>query len=113
MGIGGLMSKNSNKSTTKVPLLGDLPGIGYLFKSDGTNETSTDLLIFITAKTISPEGAPAEQVFNSADVRAMDVKREDLPGYRDGTDPFQPLPKPAAKPPVAASAPGTGAVHSH
>ncbi len=117
MGIGGLMSKNSNKSTTKVPLLGDIPVLGNLFKSEGTTALTTDLLIFITAKTLSAEGAPIEQVFNSDDVRAMEIKREDLPGYRDGTDPFVPLPKPVV-PPVAATAPTTsknssGAVHSH
>jgi type IV pilus assembly protein PilQ len=117
MGIGGLMSKNTNTSSTKVPLLGDLPGLGYLFKSDGTNATTTNLLIFITAKTLSPEGAPAEQVFNSADVREMEVKREDLPGYRDGTDPFLPLPKPVVAPPGSRAATtstiSSGAVHSH
>jgi type IV pilus assembly protein PilQ len=117
MGIGGLMSKNTNKSTTKVPLLGDIPGLGYLFKSDGATDASTDLLIFITAKTISPEGAPVEQIFNSADVRSMDVKREDLPGYRDGTDPFAPLPvpvvPPVTKPAATPSSASAGAVHAH
>ncbi len=103
MGIGGLMTKNSNKSTTKVPLLGDLPLLGRLFKTDGKNETSTNLIIFITAKTLSPEGAPIEQIFNSSDVRAMDIKSEDLPGFRDGTDPFKPLPPPPAPLPKGAA----------
>jgi type IV pilus assembly protein PilQ len=88
MGIGGLISTNLNKGVTKLPLLGDIPLIGYLFRSDATNNTVDNLVIFITAKTISAEGAPTEQVFNSEEVRKMGIKRSDLPGYRDGSDPY-------------------------
>jgi type IV pilus assembly protein PilQ len=59
-----------------------------LFKSENRNTESTNLIIFITAKTISAEGATVEQVFDSARVRELDMKREDLPGYRDGSNPF-------------------------
>jgi type IV pilus assembly protein PilQ len=71
-----------------VPLFGDIPIIGYLFKQDTRNNTVDNLVIFITAKTISAEGAPVEQVFNSEEVRAFKLRRTDLPGYRDGSDPF-------------------------
>jgi type IV pilus assembly protein PilQ len=47
-----------------------------------------NLVIFITAKTISAEGAPVEQIFNSKEVREFQMRRSDLPGYRDGSDPF-------------------------
>jgi type IV pilus assembly protein PilQ len=47
-----------------------------------------NLVIFITAKTISAEGAPVEQIYNSKDLRQFQLKRSDLPGYRDGSDPF-------------------------
>jgi type II secretory pathway component GspD/PulD (secretin) len=88
MGIGGLISTNFNNGVNKVPLLGSLPVIGYLFKQDTRNNTVDNLVIFITAKTISAEGAPVEQVFNSKEVREFQLKRSDLPGYRDGSDPF-------------------------
>jgi type IV pilus assembly protein PilQ len=88
MGIGGLISTNFDKSTNKVPLLGSIPLIGYLFKSDSTNNVVDNLVIFITAKTISAEGAPVEQVFNSKEVRQFQLRRSDMPGYRDGSDPF-------------------------
>jgi type IV pilus assembly protein PilQ len=88
MGIGGLISTNFNKGTNKIPILGDIPVIGYLFKQDSRNDTVDNLVIFITAKTISAEGAPVEQIFNSEEVRAFHMKRTDLPGYRDGSDPF-------------------------
>jgi type IV pilus assembly protein PilQ len=88
MGIGGLISTNFNKGVNKVPLLGDIPIIGYLFKQDQTNNVVDNLVIFITAKTISAEGAPVEQVFNSQEVRQFQLRRSDMPGYRDGSDPF-------------------------
>jgi type II secretory pathway component GspD/PulD (secretin) len=96
MGIGGLISTNFNQGTNKIPILGDLPIIGYLFKQDSKNDTVDNLVIFITAKTISAEGAPVEQIFNSEEVRAFHMKKTDLPGYRDGSDPFiddSPAPK--------------------
>jgi type IV pilus assembly protein PilQ len=88
MGIGGLISTNFNNGTNMIPILGQIPIIGYLFRQDSRNNTVDNLVIFITAKTISAEGAPVEQVFNSEEVRAFGLKRTDLPGYRDGTDPF-------------------------
>jgi type II secretory pathway component GspD/PulD (secretin) len=88
MGIGGLISTNYINGVNKVPLLGSIPIIGYLFKQDTRNNSVDNLVIFITAKTISAEGAPVEQVFNSKEVREFQLKRSDLPGYRDGSDPF-------------------------
>jgi type IV pilus assembly protein PilQ len=90
MGIGGLISTNFNKGVNKIPILGDIPLIGYLFKQDNTTNVVDNLIIFITAKTISAEGAPIEEIFNSSEVRNFQLKRSDLPGYRDGTDPYLP-----------------------
>ncbi len=88
MGIGGMMTLTSKNGNTKVPVLGSIPVLGRLFRSDSRDTESKNLIIFITAKTISAEGAAVEQVFNSGRVRELDMKREDLPGYRDGTNPF-------------------------
>lgn len=90
MGIGGLMQQASTNGQTKVPILGSLPVLGRLFRSDNKNVETTNLIIFITAKTISAEGATVEQVFNSERVRGLEMRREDLPGHRDGSDPFLP-----------------------
>lgn len=91
MGIGGLVESNNQNGKTKVPLLGSIPGLGRLFSSKSINETKRNLLIFITAKTISAEGAPPEKVFDPRMIRDMNLSRDDLPGYRgDGTDPFLP-----------------------
>ena len=88
MGIGGLLTTNTNKGQSKVPILGSLPLLGRLFRSDNKNITSTNLIIFITAKSISADGASVEQIFDSGRVRQLQMRREDLPGYRDGSDPY-------------------------
>lgn len=88
MAIGGLLSTQTTKGYTKVPVLGSIPVLGRLFRSNNHNALTTNLIIFITAKTVSADGAPVEQVFNSARVRDLGMRREDMPGYRDGSSPF-------------------------
>lgn len=88
MGIGGLLTQNATTGQTKVPVLGSIPLLGRLFRSDSKDVTTSNLIIFITAKTLSAEGAPVEEVFSSQQVRQLEMRREDLPGYRDGADPF-------------------------
>ncbi|XVJ71928.1 MAG: type IV pilus secretin PilQ [Rhizobacter sp.] len=51
--IGGIYEQNDRESVTKVPLLGDLPYIGNLFKSKDKVRDRTELLIFLTPKIIS------------------------------------------------------------
>lgn len=46
--LGGLDNDNTAKLYTKVPVLGDLPGLGYLFRSDSKQRTKQNLLIFVT-----------------------------------------------------------------
>ncbi len=90
MGIGGLVERTDTKGETKVPLLSSIPGLGHLFRSKSNNETARNLLVFITAKTVSPDGAPIGEVFDPRMVRQVGVKADQLPGYRDGSDPFGP-----------------------
>jgi type II secretory pathway component GspD/PulD (secretin) len=90
MGIGGLIENRETMGQTKVPVLGSIPGLGRLFRSDAKSDQMRNLIIFITAKTVSPEGAPIEEVFHSDAVRQLQIKRSQLPGYRDGSDPFLP-----------------------
>lgn len=46
--IGGLLNSRETDSTRKVPLLGDIPLIGWLFTSKEKTKSTTDLVIFIT-----------------------------------------------------------------
>ena len=99
MGIGGLITASTDHGGTKVPILGDIPLLGRLFSSKNVNDTATNLLIFITAKTVNADGASPEEVFDPRAVAAVGMSRDDLPGYRapKGTDMFAPPPPPAKK----------------
>jgi general secretion pathway protein D len=58
--LGGLIEKQTGTSVQKVPLLGDLPGLGALFRSKGGNVTKTNLMVFIHP-VILRDSAVAEQ----------------------------------------------------
>jgi hypothetical protein len=53
--IGGLISTTEDKSTTKVPFIGDIPVIGHFFRATGYNVRKTNLLIFLTPHIIRNE----------------------------------------------------------
>ena len=46
--IGGLLNSREKDQTRKVPLLGDIPILGWLFTNRSTSKSTTDLVIFIT-----------------------------------------------------------------
>lgn len=50
--LGGLFQTDTTASVTKVPLLGDIPVLGHLFKRTNDIENKTSLLIFITPRVI-------------------------------------------------------------
>ena len=50
--LGGLMNDNSANGYTKVPLLGDIPVLGYAFRHDSKTRDKRNLLIFITPTII-------------------------------------------------------------
>ena len=52
--IGGIFTQDENVSTTKVPLFGDLPVIGVMFKNTVRRDNKTELLVFITPRIINP-----------------------------------------------------------
>lgn len=86
MALGGMLRTEGTTGATKVPLLGSIPGVGRLFRSNSKDTSVSNLIIFVTAKSISADGASIEQVMNSDQLRQLNLRREDLPGYRDGTD---------------------------
>jgi len=50
--LGGLKTKSESETVTKLPLLGDIPVLGYLFKGKVKQDTTTTLLVFITPNVI-------------------------------------------------------------
>ena len=51
--LGGIYEINKSNTMTKVPGLGDIPGIGALFRSNSRVNTKAELLIFVTPRILS------------------------------------------------------------
>ena len=51
--LGGVYEVSKSDIVRKVPLLGDLPVIGNLFKNNSRNDTKAELLIFVTPRILS------------------------------------------------------------
>ena len=54
--LGGLMKDTTSSQLTKLPILGDLPLVGGLFRQKEETSTRKNLLIFITARLLAPRG---------------------------------------------------------
>ncbi len=52
MVIGGLMTNQNNNTVTKLPILGDLPVVGSMFRSSNKTKAERELLIFLTPHII-------------------------------------------------------------
>jgi len=58
--LGGLIREDIQKTDDKVPLLGDLPVLGRLFRSSADQHIKVNLVIFVTARLINPAGEPIQ-----------------------------------------------------
>lgn len=50
--LGGIFEQSSSTDAAKVPLLGDIPLLGHLFRNNSRSNTKRELLIFVTPKMI-------------------------------------------------------------
>ncbi|HOO21046.1 MAG TPA: hypothetical protein PL011_06635 [Kiritimatiellia bacterium] len=56
--MGGLIREELTTIKDKVPILGDIPVLGRLFRSEGQYSRKKNLLIFVTARLVDPAGRP-------------------------------------------------------
>ena len=54
--LGGILETERRDNVSKVPYLGDIPGLGVLFRSKSRTDNKDELLIFVTPKILR-EGA--------------------------------------------------------
>ena len=52
--IGGIFELEESSQVNKVPMLGDLPVLGNLFKNTTRASTKREMLVFITPRMLSP-----------------------------------------------------------
>jgi type IV pilus assembly protein PilQ len=55
--LGGIFTQTERNETNKVPLLGDIPYLGYLFQNRAKSINKTELLVFITPKIVTDRSA--------------------------------------------------------
>jgi general secretion pathway protein D len=56
--LGGLIREDVQKVNDKTPLLGDVPLVGGLFRSQADQHIKRNLIIFVTATLMDPAGQP-------------------------------------------------------
>jgi general secretion pathway protein D len=56
--LGGMIQERVQKYEDKVPLIGDIPVLGRLFRSSGEKSAKVNLLVFVTARLVDPSGRP-------------------------------------------------------
>jgi general secretion pathway protein D len=97
--LGGLTKLNQTKGGSKVPLLGDLPLVGGLFRSVSNSDEASKLYIFVKANVLRPHetvaGLPELERISDRNRAAFErfeekfQKLEDWPGIKP--EPMDPL----------------------
>jgi general secretion pathway protein D len=59
--LGGLMREDVQKTEDKVPIIGDIPLVGRAFRTNTEQHTKKNLVIFVTAKVVTPAGLPLNE----------------------------------------------------
>jgi general secretion pathway protein D len=66
--IGGIIGQDTSANEFKVPVLGDIPVLGWLFKSRGNTQSKTNLFIFITPHIVENPAELASVYYQKRDV---------------------------------------------
>lgn len=75
--IGGLIQDTDQVVETKIPLLGDIPVLGWLFKSKSTRRDKVNLLIMLTPRIITDARDMAEVTAEQRTIYIENVKKND------------------------------------
>ncbi len=78
--MGGMMTENRDSVDDKIPVLGDIPLVGRLFRSKYDRSDKRNLLIFVTAKLVDPAGKPLTAADDSIIEQSMAGEQGDSSG---------------------------------
>ena len=73
--LGGLMREDVQKTEDRTPIIGDIPIVGRLFRTNVDQHLKRNLVIFVTAHLVTPAGTP----FNSTDEEEELIQPPQLP----------------------------------
>jgi general secretion pathway protein D len=81
--IGGLMREDIQKTEDKVPILGDIPLAGRLFRTTADQHIKRNLIMFVTASLLDPAGQPLIKIDEEKEIEpepsAAAVEQEIIP----------------------------------
>lgn len=89
LALGGLVKNNINTSTNKVPLLGNIPIIGWLFKNRLKTQTKDNLLVLISSRIIKPDSSQHMTDFTKHRVQDYVVDKNVINKPYEQLDPVQ------------------------
>ena len=72
--MGGLIKDDREEHIAKIPLLGDIPLIKYLFRNTYYTNVKKEIIIFITPKIISPEKPPSQDKETTRDKSKEEIR---------------------------------------
>lgn len=81
--LGGLINDRESVTTRKVPLLGDIPILGWLFRSRSVEKQKRNLVVFLTPKIIRNNESMNKITQSEIDKRLQFIKKDAM-----GVDPF-------------------------
>jgi general secretion pathway protein D len=70
--LSGLIGKSRSEGNSKVPGLGDVPVVGWLFKNKSVSDERTNLYVFITPRITSP-GGESDKILHA---KKMEIERQ-------------------------------------
>jgi general secretion pathway protein D len=76
--LGGLMREDVQKTEDKVPIIGDIPLVGRAFRTNTEQHTKKNLVIFVTARIITPAGVP----LNEEEEGLLPPELPEVPAYK-------------------------------
>jgi len=79
--IGGLIDDSFSKTEYKVPILGDIPLLGWLFKSRKTQREKTNLFVFLTPHVINNK-ADAQKIYKKKKEKLGEVEKGSIKMYK-------------------------------
>ncbi len=60
LAIGGLLDNNMLTNVDKIPILGDIPILGFFFRSESTRQDRTELLVLVTPHILDTDNLPVQ-----------------------------------------------------
>jgi general secretion pathway protein D len=91
--LGGLIDDKLNEVTQKVPLLGDIPVLGWLFRYQSTQKVKQDLMVFLHPRILREDSQSmslSSEKYNYMRARQLDVRARGVKMMRDEVAPLLP-----------------------